>query len=85
VYLANPDKTKPISVPRNKNDAIRMANVNNTSPLLKIKLKEGLYSCDWYNPRTGEWDVSGKVNGGEVEMEAPGTGDWVLLLKRTPV
>ncbi|MBY5956907.1 hypothetical protein KUV50_02090 [Membranicola marinus] len=36
----------------------------------------------WYNPRTGEWREKKEVNGGDVELKAPGDQDWVVLLKK---
>ncbi len=81
-YLANPDKTRPASAQRNKDDVIRTGNVNDNTPTITITLAEGLFSYDWYNPRTGDWEVSGETSGGDIELEAPEVGDWVLLLRK---
>lgn len=82
VYLANPDQIADISPHQKKYELIRTARADDAVPMVSILLPDGEFSYKWYNPRTGEWEISGAINGGETKLEAPGIGDWVLLLKK---
>ncbi|MCK4830888.1 DUF4038 domain-containing protein, partial [bacterium] len=44
----------------------------------------GLFSCNWFNPRTGEALQAGeKVKGGKiVSLDAPSENDWLAVLRR---
>lgn len=81
VYLANPDKTGELSPERKTFEFFKTAKVDSTIPVASITLPEGAFSYKWFNPRTGDWEGSGDVDGGVVELEAPGKEDWILLLE----
>lgn len=80
VYLANPDKTGRPERPGDKSTEIRSTNESTEIPEVSIDLPENKFTCKWFDPGTGEWADSLKVAGGPVRLQAPGSGDWILLL-----
>lgn len=51
----------------------------------ELKLKTGALTrnavAKWFNPRTGKWQVAGKIAGSEMTFQAPDNSDWVLCIK----
>jgi hypothetical protein len=70
VYLANPGGNTPET--DDEAEAI---------PDLAIRLPEGVFTAEWFDPSTGVWQQEKDVDGGQSSMTAPDKGDWVLLLR----
>ncbi len=68
VYLANPSGTEPGT------DA-----EGSDWPTVDLALPPGIWRARWFDPGTGEWS-DGPVVESDVDLAAPGPGDWVLLL-----
>ncbi len=83
IYLANPDQIGRPTTQKEKFDDIRTANVSTDIPGVSIALPELQFTIKWFNPSTGEWSEPGTVNGGVSKINAPGPGDWVLLIQRS--
>ncbi|MHC4352692.1 MAG: apiosidase-like domain-containing protein [Planctomycetota bacterium] len=70
IYLANPDGAKPGE-----------ANVSSATPNVVVRLPEGRFAIEWFNPRSGKWKDGRTVSGGKQNLKAPGGSDWILLLR----
>lgn len=71
VYLANPNHPES-----------EQANVDKDIPAVTVGLPTRGFAVKWFNPRTGEWIRDKVVTGDKSHFEAPGPGDWILLLQR---
>ncbi|NQV32681.1 MAG: DUF4038 domain-containing protein, partial [Phycisphaeraceae bacterium] len=70
VYLANPSGSRPES----DESSVR-------PPSVTIQLPKGQFAVKWFQPNTGQWAVGGTGASGAQSFLAPGSGDWVLLLR----
>ncbi len=70
VYHANPSEAKP-----------GMARPGDAPPRVNIALPEKAFRARWFEPTTGRWTDSDTVRGPRANLQAPGGGDWVLLLQ----
>ncbi len=70
VYLANPSGSSPES----DQTAIE-------PPSVTVQLADGKFAVKWFHPRTGQWTDGDASGGGNRSFLAPGSGDWVLLLR----
>ncbi len=70
VYLANPTGTVP------ETDAVAQV-----VPSVTVRLPEGAYRVEWFNPSNGTWTRRDNILGKQQTLVAPGPGDWVLLLR----
>jgi len=70
IYLANPDGAEPGE-----------ANVNKATPSVVVRLPEGTFTANWFNPRSGQWTDGPTVSGGTQSLKAPGGRDWILLMR----
>ncbi|MHB0997841.1 MAG: DUF5060 domain-containing protein [Armatimonadota bacterium] len=51
--------------------------------MINLSDASGSFNVRWMNPRTGEYGKSIRIKGGKtVELTAPDTNDWVLLIKK---
>jgi len=82
IYLANPEKTNILETKMHKYTEIKDANESNINPEISIFLPNENFTLKWYDPGTGTWSITKKTNGGQTELQAPGPGDWILLLAR---
>ena len=70
VYLANPSGSSPeTDQPSTK------------PPSVTVQLPEANFAVKWFHPKTGQWTVSDPITGGTQTLLAPGSGDWILLLR----
>ncbi|MHC4398527.1 MAG: apiosidase-like domain-containing protein [Planctomycetota bacterium] len=71
VYLANPSGDKP------ETDT-ESAGV----PSVTIQLPARAFTVFWFDPATGTQQRDSSVRGGRRTLTAPGSGDWILVLRR---
>ncbi|MBD3243355.1 MAG: DUF4038 domain-containing protein [Chitinivibrionales bacterium] len=71
VYLANPSGDTPET-----DDA------SDTPVCVSLEVPKGKHLAEWYNPVSGSFRHVGSVSAGPRELETPGMGDWVLLLRK---
>ncbi len=50
-------------------------------PSVTVRLPDGTYSVEWFDPPAGTWRRAGDVPGNERALAAPGPGDGLLLLR----
>ncbi|MEA1951242.1 MAG: hypothetical protein U9N87_07655, partial [Planctomycetota bacterium] len=70
IYLANPTGSRP------QTDAEA-----DGVPSVTVRLPDGTYSVEWFDPSAGTWKRGDDVAGREQTPAAPGPGDWILLLR----
>lgn len=70
VYLANSDT-----------DDAGKANAADKRPKAVLNLPNEAFSLRWFNPSNGSWQEGGTVRGPQAQLQAPGGGDWVGLLR----
>jgi hypothetical protein len=80
IYLANPDKIGRPEKPGDKSTEIRSSNESSKIPSVAVNLPEYPFSVKWYDPSKGLWYETGTIKGGLSEINAPDSGDWILLL-----
>jgi hypothetical protein len=48
-----------------------------------VKLSDGKYRAQWFNPRTGQWSAIGIVSGPKwTSPQSSDDGDWAITLRR---
>jgi hypothetical protein len=81
IYIANPDIFE-----RHATDGYRgcytdeMADESQEIPYVSLVLPKRAYDVRWFDPAKGTWVIGKSLRAGEAKLEAPGTGDWILLL-----
>lgn len=70
VYLANPSGDEP-----------ETDHAGEAVPTVSIRLPEQAFGVRWFNPRGGAWTDAAEIHGLRASLQAPGGGDWVLLLR----
>ncbi len=59
------------------------ADAGTTAPTVRLQLEAGEYSVMWYAPSEGTWTNEGTISvAAGAACTAPGSGDWIALLKR---
>ncbi|MCK5209710.1 MAG: DUF4038 domain-containing protein, partial [Cyclobacteriaceae bacterium] len=82
IYLANPDNIGQPETKGDKSTEISSANESSTIPGVTIDLPNNQFFVKWFDPSTGIWSESRELSGGLTEINAPGPGDWILLLTK---
>ncbi|QNK57020.1 DUF4038 domain-containing protein [Paenibacillus sp. PAMC21692] len=84
VYLANPTVYEGHS-PHGFGGVYtdEQADAATVIPEVSLLLEAGRYEAVWFHPSKGEWTREGICDSAaEVRLQAPGSGDWILLLRR---
>jgi len=71
LYLANPT-----------GDEAKSDDEADVVPSVTLRLPEGDFTVEWFDPAEGCWEQAVGVEGGARMLRAPGPGDWVLLLRK---
>ncbi len=51
----------------------------------EVKLDDGKYQAQWFNPRSGQWSAIGGASGRKwTSPKSPDNGDWAIVLQREP-
>ena len=59
------------------------ADAASDTPEVSLLLEAGQYEVDWFHPSKGVWTREGRrFLAAEALCKAPGSGDWILLLRR---
>ena len=73
IYLANPT------------DAVaELAGESATIPSVVLTLPKATFMARWFNPSTGQWTIDEAPVNRTRPQFAPGPGDWLLLLQKSP-